>query len=148
MAPNMNTTHRLDTRNDNTLVYALLLLRCALGILLWFKGLSYISHTPELEALIGTSRFANQAHWIAGYVTWSHFFGGVMILLGLFTRFAILVQLPVLIGAVFFVHAAHGVMTVDTQFGLSILVLVLLLFYFVKGPGPHSMDWHIKRMLL
>jgi uncharacterized membrane protein YphA (DoxX/SURF4 family) len=144
----MNLLHHLDARSESRTVYALLLLRCALGILLWFKGLSYISHTPELEALIGTSRFASQSHWIAGYVTWSHFFGGVMILLGLFTRFAIIVQLPVLIGAVFFVHAAHGVMTVDTQPVLSILVLILLIFYLVMGPGHHSMDWHIKRMLL
>lgn len=144
----MNLLHRLDTPRDSRMVFALLLLRCALGILLWFKGLSFISHTPDLEALIGTSRFADQSHWIAGYVTWSHFFGSMMILLGLFTSFAIIVQLPVLIGAVFFVHAAHGIMGIDTQPVLSILVLVLMIFYLVKGPGPHSMDWHIKRMLL
>ncbi|GAC1441797.1 MAG: DoxX family protein [Sediminibacterium sp.] len=144
----MNFLQRLDAWSQKKQAMGILLIRCALGLLLWVKGFSFISHTPDLEALIAGSRFAEQGHWLAGYVTWSHLFGGVMIFLGLLTRVAILIQLPVLIGAVFFIHAGHGIMTVDPQLGVSILVLVLLIFFLIIGPGPYSMDWYLKRKLL
>jgi putative oxidoreductase len=144
----MNSLQRLDAWSEKQQVNAILLLRVALGLLLWFKGFSFISHTPELEALIAKSRFAEESHWLAGYVTWSHLFGGVMIMLGLLTRIAVLIQLPVLIGAVFFINAGHGVMTVDSQLGLSIIVLVLLAFFLWVGGGPISMDRYLKTKLL
>ena len=144
----MNFIQRLDAWSERQQVMGILLLRCVLGLLLWVKGFSFISHTPELEALIAGSNFTEQAHWLAGYVTWSHLFGGAMIMLGLMTRVAALIQLPVLIGAVFFVHAAHGIMNVDAQLGLPILVLVLLIFFLLTGGGLYSMDQYIKRKLL
>lgn len=144
----MNFFRRLDAWSEKQQVMWVFLLRCILGLLLWVKGFSFVSHTPELEALIAGSRFTEQAHWLAGYVTWSHLFGGAMIMLGLLTRIAVLIQLPVLIGAVFFVHAANGIMNVDAQLGLSVLVLVLLVFFLLAGGGTYSMDWYIKRKFL
>jgi uncharacterized membrane protein YphA (DoxX/SURF4 family) len=71
-----------------------------------------------------------------------------MIILGLFTRVAVIIQLPVLIGAVFFVNAGHGFMNVDSQLGLSILVLLLLFFFLLEGGGPYSLDRYVKRKAL
>lgn len=144
----MNSLQRLDAWGEKQQVHVILVLRAALGLLLLFKGLHFISHTPELEAQIANTRFTEEAHWLAGYVTWSHLFGGVMIILGLLTRLAVLIQLPVLIGAVFFVNAAHGIMRVDVQLGLSIIVLVLLVFFLWVGGGPGSMDRYLKTKLL
>lgn len=139
---------RIDAWSQRQQVNAIFLLRAALGLLLWIKGFNFISHTPELEAMIANTRFSEEAHWLAGYVTWAHLFGGVMIMLGLFTRLAAILQLPVLIGAVFFVHAAHGVLLVDPQQALSVLVLVLLIFFIWIGGGPISMDRYLKTKLL
>ena len=144
----MNSLQRLDAWNERQQLNAILVLRLALGLLLLFKGLHFISHTPELEALLANGPFTEEAQWLAGYVTWSHLFGGVMIMLGLLTRIAVLIQLPVLIGAVFFINAGHGIMTVDAQLGLSIIVLVLLIFFLWAGGGAISMDRYLKTKLL
>lgn len=144
----MNLLHQLDAWSEKQQVTAVFLLRVTLGLLLWFKGFSFISHAPELEAMIANTRFTQEAHWLAGYVTWSHLFGGAMIMLGLLTRIAVLIQLPVMVGAIFFVHAGHDIMTVDAQTGLSVLVLVLLLFFLWVGAGPYSMDRYLKTKLL
>lgn len=144
----MNLLHRLDAWNGRQQVNTIFVLRAALGLLLWIKGFSFISHTPELTAMIATSRFAEESNWLAGYVTWSHLFGGAMIMLGLLTRIAVVIQLPVLIGAVFFIHSGNNIMVIDAQFGLSVVVLVLLIFFLWVGGGPYSMDRYLKTKLL
>ncbi len=145
----MNPIYRLDAWSERHKTKWILLLRIAFGLLLWFKGFSFISHTNQLEELIArNNNFKEQAYWLAGYVAWSHFFGGFMILIGLFTRMAVLIQIPVLIGAIFFVNTAGGLMNIDPQLGLSILVLILLIFFLFEGGGPYSADRFIKRKLL
>lgn len=144
----MNFVQRMDAWSERQQVKWILLLRIALGLLLWYKGFSFISHTNELEATIAGSRFSDQAHWLAIYVTWSQFFGGVMLLVGLLTRVAVVIQLPVLIGAVFFINAAHDILHTDPQFWLSVIALALLLFFLAEGGGPYSMDRYIKTKLL
>jgi len=144
----MNAIQQLNTWGERQQPMAILLIRVAVGLLLLFKGFSFISHTPELEALISTNNFPNQAHWLAGYVTWAHLFGGVMIMLGLMTRIAALIQLPILIGAVFFINAGTGIMTVDPQISLSVLVLLLLIFFLIVGGGRFSMDRYLRTKLL
>ncbi len=144
----MNFVQRIDTWSERQQVNWILILRVALGLLLWFKGLTFISHTQNLETIISGSRFRDQAHWLALYVAWAHLFGGVMIMIGLLTRVAVIIQLPVLIGAVFFVNAANGIMTADSGLWLSILVLVLLIFFLIEGGGSYSMDRYVKKKLL
>ena len=59
---------------------------------------------------------------------------------GLFTRVAAFVQIPILVGAVFFVHAQDGLFTQGQSFELAVLVLVLLFVVFVFGAGRYSLD--------
>ncbi len=144
----MNIIQRMDAWSLRQKIQWILLLRIALGLVLWFKGLSFISHMQDLEAMILSGKIAADARMLANYVAWSHLFGGAMILIGLFTRFAALIQLPVLFGAVFFVHFGNEVLTIDSQLWSSILVLVLLIFFFVEGGGSYSLDRFVKRKLL
>lgn len=144
----MNIIQRMDAWSDKQRIKWILLLRIALGLVLWFKGLSFISHMQELETLILSGKINADARMLANYVAWSHLFGGAMILIGLFTRIASLIQLPVLIGAVFFINSGSGFMTIDSQLGLSILVLILLVFFLVEGGGPYSIDRYVKKKFL
>ena len=68
--------------------------------------------------------------------------GGPMILLGVFTRFACLIQLPILIGAVFLVNYPKGFLSIGQHMELwmSILVLVGLLVFILFGAGRYSVD--------
>lgn len=74
------------------------------------------------------------------YVTAAHFVGGALLAIGFFTRIAAAVQIPVLAGAVFFVHRKDGLFALGQSLEFSALVLFLLVVFFVSGAGPLSLD--------
>lgn len=123
-------------------------LRVALGLLLLWKGIAFLSNAEQLESLIRASRFSTGAAFLATYITFAHLFGGTFIVLGLLTRWVIALQLPILLGAVLFFSHQTGLLTMGSEFGLSLLVLVLLVFFLFEGGGPISMDRFLKRNLL
>jgi uncharacterized membrane protein YphA (DoxX/SURF4 family) len=63
-----------------------------------------------------------------------------MLALGVGTRVAALVQIPVLIGAVFFVHWGEGLLRGGQSLELAGLVLAMLVAYAICGAGPLSID--------
>lgn len=138
----METTNKLehwaDTHHPNWLDF----IRIALGIFIMYKGVLFISNTSALLNIMKNSdlQFVNLA--LAHYVAFAHLVGGFLIALGLKTRFAILFQLPILIGAVFFVNIDQGFLSVanNLEFELSLIVLVLLLVFLFYGSGKVSMD--------
>jgi putative oxidoreductase len=83
--------------------------------------------------------------WIAHgvllhYVILAHFVGGLLLTLGFLTRIAALVQVPILAGAVFFVHRQEGLLAPTQSLEFSALVLFLLLVFVVSGAGSFSID--------
>ncbi len=120
------------------------LLRIYLGVGLFIRGVIFISNSGAFMDLIGTS----QSAWLTSivlihYVALSHLVGGVMIAIGLFTRAAALVQIPVLAGAVFVVHFQGGLIGAAQSLEFSALVLFLLVLLFLWGSGRLSVDRHI-----
>jgi len=142
-----NIVRRVDAWSEKRYIKWVLLLRVILGIILLVKGFSFIMHTQQLEDVIAVSRFKQGGHWLAMLVAWANLFGGVMIIVGLLTRVAVIIQLPILIGAVFFINAFDNRAT-SGDAGLSILALVLSVFFLLEGGGPYSMDRYMKRKLL
>jgi putative oxidoreductase len=70
----------------------------------------------------------------------AHLAGGALLALGLITRTAAIVQIPALIGAVFFVHLREGLFRTGQSLELSSLVLFLLCVFAVFGGGRLSLD--------
>jgi putative oxidoreductase len=126
----------------------ILMLRVALGILLLFKGITFLSNSGQLESMIEGSRFRAGTTFLVTYITFAHLFGGTFIVLGLLTRWVVLLQIPILIGAVIFFNRSSDVFSVGSEFGLAILVLLLLIFFLFEGGGPISMDRYLKKYLL
>jgi len=129
---------------DNTGDIAFELLRIYLGIGLFIRGVVFISNSGAFMELLGTSQTA----WLGSivlihYVALAHLVGGVMIAIGLFTRAAALVQLPILVGAVFVVHLQGGLVGPEQSLEFSMLVLFLLVLLFLWGSGRLSVDRHI-----
>ena len=58
---------------------------------------------------------------------------------GVFTRFACLIQIPILPGAILFVNSSGDLWTPYSELYLSILVLALLIYFLVAGNGPISL---------
>jgi uncharacterized membrane protein YphA (DoxX/SURF4 family) len=71
---------------------------------------------------------------MGNYISFAHILGGILLILGVLTRFACLLQIPVLIGAVFFVNSSLYRPFSETL--LAVLVLLLLLLFLIVGNGP------------
>ena len=136
----MNVFRKLEIYGDTHHPKWLDLLRIILGLLLLFKGIDFVSDTQSLTAMLSNSQFAWVSLGLAHYVAFAHLVGGIFIALGLMTRMAVLVQLPILIGAVVFINAQKGFYSENSELLLSVIVLALLVFFLVYGSGPISVD--------
>ena len=118
----------------------LVVLRVALGICLFFKGITFMSNTALLDQILSGSPWAGYAGWLAILITWANLLGGFMLTVGLMTRLVALLQLPILVGAIVFINAQKGGFAVQSELGLAILVLILLVVFLIEGSGPLSLD--------
>jgi putative oxidoreductase len=118
------------------------IIRVALGIFLVYKGIDFLIHMSRLMSLMPhKEQFGYFVYVLAGhYVVFSHLLGGLAIALGLFTRAACLVQIPVLLGAVIFTNANPEMLQPYSELVISIVVLLLLIYFLIAGNG----QWAFK----
>jgi putative oxidoreductase len=117
------------------------MIRLLLGVFLVVKGDLFLQDSSLLRELIIQDKWVNPS-WgtvnaLTCYVTYIHLIGGTLVFLGISTRLAAFVQLPVLLGAVFLVNTSSFV---NMEWWLSLLVLALLILFTIIGPGPLSLD--------
>ena len=143
----MGFVQRIDRWSQAHQPQWLVVIRVALGIILLAKGIFFISHADQLTDIIANSRFKGEVTFLVGYVTFSHLFCGAFIVLGLLTRWVVILQIPILIAAVIF-NAPSAVVALGSEFWLSLIVLVLLIFFLLEGGGPFSMDNYLRKYLL
>lgn len=74
------------------------------------------------------------------YVLFAHILGGVLLATGLLTRLACIIQIPVLLAAIFL-----NIFNQFSELSLSILILLLLVYFLIVGSGRWSLDWYINR---
>ena len=124
-------------------------IRIVLGVLIFSKGIAIVSNTAALQDLLlqnnafdFSGMMGSVALHIVGFV---HLVGGILITIGLVTRFAAVIQIPILICAVFFVNLTRGFSVLNNELWLSILVLLLLVLFWVVGSGPYSVDQAMKK---
>lgn len=120
------------------------LVRAGLGLVIFIKGVIFISDTSSLLELMRATTFPWSTMAVAHYIAFAHLVGGILIILGLKTRVAILFQLPILLGAIFLVNVHRGYFTTNGELLLSVVVLLLLVFFFFWGSGPVSADHHLR----
>lgn len=121
-------------------------LRILLGLILMWKGIQFVQNIDLLKARITEQPFLTAlSFWLAHVIVFAHSVGGLLIALGLLTRAAVIANIPILIGAVFFVNSPTQLFSVHSELGLSILVLFLLLFFLVEGSGKISVDEYMRR---
>lgn len=134
--------HWADTHHPAWIDY----IRIALGLFIFFKGIMFIGNTDRLMTMMTEidMGFVNMA--MAHYVAFAHLVGGLLIAMGLLTRFAIIFQLPILFFAVFFVNIKQGFLSVSNnlEFEISLIVLILLIVFLIYGSGKISIDEFMK----
>lgn len=135
----MNLLHRLEFWGDTHHPKWVDLLRIALGIFLCYKGIDFLYNMSTLLGLMKYAPFSAFMFILAGhYVAFAHLLGGFLIVIGLFTRFACLIQIPILLGAIIFVNTSKEMLQPYSELFLSIVVLLLLIYFLIAGNGPLS----------
>jgi uncharacterized membrane protein YphA (DoxX/SURF4 family) len=111
------------------LAYALI--RIYLGLALFVRGWLFLADPSSITSLAG----AQQVYMWYSYIIGAHLVGGLLLALGVMTRIAALIQIPILAGAIVFIHMGEGLMTVGQSLELAVLVLFLLVVVLVFGSG-------------
>ncbi|MFB9079904.1 DoxX family protein [Flavobacterium procerum] len=117
------------------------LVRIVLGGFLFMKGVSFVTNVQYLHDLISPIDQFGGGMFLLHYIAPAHMIGGIMIIFGLLTRWAVAAQLPILFGAVLF--NIMGKMHAESLF-LAIIVLMLCIFFLFYGSGKHSADYYFK----
>ncbi len=118
--------------------------RIFFGLFIFYKGISFIQNNDELMSLMQGSMFAAFAKLsVIHYIAFSHLVGGLLIAVGLITRVAVIFQLPILIGAVFFINFPQG-FSGNAELELSIMTLLLLVVFLFYGSGKVSLDEYMR----
>jgi putative oxidoreductase len=116
--------------------------RIILGAFITFKGLQFMFHLESLRTTAGNVDLFLSAAFIEHYIIFAHALGGPLIVFGLFTRIACLVQIPILIGAIVFVNYPKGFLSIGNHMELemSLIVLAGLIVFVIFGAGKFSID--------
>jgi uncharacterized membrane protein YphA (DoxX/SURF4 family) len=112
------------------------IVRIYLGIALFVRGIILFADPAAITTLAG----AHEIYMWHSYIVGAHLIGGLLLALGILTRIAALFQIPILFGAVFFIHIQQGLITGGQSLELAGLVLVLLFVYLLFGSGKYSID--------
>jgi putative oxidoreductase len=132
----------------------LTILRVTLGLLLIWKGISFMINLDSLTVLlkqtglddsIGLAAFINL---FAQLIIILHLLGGACIALNVKTRFFCLLNLPVLFGAVFVINYQQEAFRPHMEFWMSLIVLLAIVFVLLttvseNAEQPHPLS-HLK----
>ena len=146
----MNLVHKIEHWGDNHHPVFLDVVRFALGIFLLLKGFAFMENSTYLRDTIEDQSLVYlSSGWLMTlvyYVTFAHLVGGVLIAMGTLTRFACIVQIPIVLGAVFLTDVFQS--AVNTMVWPSVVALILMVLFTVVGSGPLSLDTYLKNQEL
>ena len=133
--------HSSDLRREVSLD----LLRIYLGFGLMLKGAHFIwGSGAEIVGVVHKMPFASTMA-LTHLVAVAHFGGGMLLVLGMLTRLAALANVPIIAGAILFVHLGEGLFTKAATLEFTILILFLLLLIVMNGAGRFSLDHYLNR---
>jgi putative oxidoreductase len=106
--------------------YGALVLRVVLGVI-------YIAHAYLVLVVIGSAKFAEYQRSMhiplpeigVWYLIVAHGLGGIMLILGLLVRWAALANIPIMAGALWFVHLQQGFFISGSKIGYEYVLVML-----------------------
>ena len=123
--------------------------RVVLGVCLIYKGYDFLQHKDQLDTFFAETNMIKNFIWMIKLLPWIHIIGGLMILVGLLTRFMCLIQIPIVLGAVVFVNVRSGLdegaSGAESELPFSFLILVLVIVFVIEGGGYLSLDNFIRK---
>lgn len=137
----MGTIKTLNKWANGHSYFPLDLIRIALGVFLFIKGINFMGDSVMLMQLFKPMENLAGGMVIIHYVAPAHFLGGMLIAFGLLTRWAIIAQIPILIGAI----AINFVGEMNNyNLMLASITFIICVFFLLYGSGKHSLDYYFK----
>ena len=135
---------------DDKYPFLFVILRVMLGLILAIRGIFFLTSIEPLFHLIKSSSLneLNINMSLALFICWVHLLGGTFIILGFLTRISAGAQIPILIGAIFFINLNSSLSHSYSGLLLSVFVLILSAWFALAGGGKISMDNYSKSHLL
>lgn len=137
----MGTVKSLNKWANAHTYHSLDILRIIVGVFLFTKGVSFITNTEYYTQLVEPIKNIGGGMLFVHYIISAHMVGGIMIIFGLLTRWAIIAQLPILLAA--FLVNFIGEMNIGNLI-LSLLLFSICIFFLFYGSGKHSADYYFK----
>ncbi|KYP14608.1 DoxX family membrane protein [Flavihumibacter sp. CACIAM 22H1] len=138
----MNILHRIELWGDRHHPQWMDIVRIALGLFLGIKGIQFVNNMSQLMAQVDAKlpmpEFALVL--LGHYVFVAQLLGGILLILGAYTRIAALIQIPILLGAIIFINTTRDLWKPFPELLVSITVLILLIYFLIAGDGT----WSIK----
>jgi putative oxidoreductase len=143
----MNVVQKIERWGDSHHPGILDITRIALGVFLLLKGIGFMESSAYLKDLIENQQVMPVSSGIlmalVYYVTFAHLVGGAMIAIGTLTRLSCIVQIPIVLAAVFLTDFFQS--PVNAMAWPSIVALALLVLFTVIGSGPFSLDRYLAK---
>ena len=143
----MNLVHKIENWGDTHHPKILDLVRIALGVFLLLKGIAFMDNTAYLKSLIDDQNVIDLSPTLlmilVYYVTFAHMVGGILIAVGILTRLGCIIQIPIVLGAVFLTGIFQE--PINAMAWPSITALILLILFLILGSGPISLDNYLSK---
>ena len=120
--------------------------RIALGLILIWKGVAFWTNLGAFSNLMNETSIltATSISLVAHVIIVLHIIGGLLIVIGSHTRVSCLLNLPILLVAVFVVNMRDDIFRPYAEVGLSVFVLLGLICFLIEGDGVLSIE-HEKK---
>lgn len=121
----------------------LFLFRVILGMTLFIKGINFLRNQEFLEVLISNTVLLKNLSFLKIIIPFIHILGGFLIIIGLYSRIMILIQLPIILAAIVFLIISGG-MSYYREIAFALTIMILLISYLKFGDGFYSWKNLIK----
>ena len=113
-----------------------------------FTGLVFLMHGYMKVTTTGIGNVAGFFNGVgipfpelmAPLVSYGELLGGIALIVGLFTHWITKINILILLGAIYFVHLAHGFAVGENGYEYALLLLLVNLVIATKGAGKYSVD--------
>lgn len=121
----------------------LLLFRIILGLTLFIKGINFVRNQEFLEGLISNTALLEDLSFLKIVIPFIHMLGGFFIIIGIYIRLVILIQLPIIFTAIVLLLISGG-MSYYREIVFAVTIFILLISYLKFGEGIYSWKNLIK----
>lgn len=123
----------------------IVIFRVILGLSLFIKGIQFIQYKSLIRKVFSESLILQDYFWLQTLIPWLNILCGFFIVIGVFTRLMVALQIPIIIGAIVFVNSRNGIYEGESELALSIVILVLLFVFLFVGGGNFSWSQMIRK---